>query len=104
MKTAEVNAAIARLKGWTEYDCYRDEKNGEPSTPDFCVEPHEWAALLEEMLGDESISVVIASRAFEVGWTRNGVRELFGGDLNITATATGEAVCRAWLAWKESPK
>ena len=109
MTTAEVNAAIAKKKGWrwrgpTACKKYQflDEYGGYHPNP--IDDPREWANLLEEMLADESISVVITSRSFEVGWTRNGVRELFGGDLNITATATGEAVCRAWLVWKKPVK
>ena len=110
MTTAEVNAAIAEKKGWREaphgrltgaYD-WLDPRHATHMNP--IDDPREWANLLEEMLADESISVVITSRSFEVGWTRNGVRELFGGDLNITATATGEAVCRAWLVWKKPVK
>lgn len=105
MTTAEVNAAIAKAKGWVRYsdvakppytdptrrpwkwvDAENEEFRGDPTD-----DPREWSRLLEELPLPELWRCSDSGR-----WAcrfHAATAETQNGD------TLGEAVCRAYLAW-----
>lgn len=96
MTLAEVNEAIAKAKGWepstwgVEHGKWASSDHNESTLwhHDPTDDPREWSRLLEELLsGDCPTRFVSHSLGM---WSVSGV---WGSTL-------GEAVCRAWFAWK----
>ena len=109
MTTAEVNAAIAKAKGWTEgfglpgHPPWMDMDAMNPEREDYhrnpTDDPREWSKLMLEMLEAGIDCLFCDDGSFEAS------RGYPGGPDAFCATALwkpsiGEAVCRTWLRWK----
>lgn len=101
---AEVNAAIAEKKGWRKspglihWDWCGDDGMRHCNPTD---DPREWATLMLEMLDAGIDCLFCDDGSFEASRGYTGSPDAFCA-ASSWKPSIGEAVCRTWLAWRES--